>query len=141
MLIATNSGRTVVWKFNPSHDARGRFATRGGGGGGGGGRSAAGKAHFSASQVSPPKGVTTSSSFDKIGPRGPIHTTIWTGPKGRVELLSDKKGHFVMATTNTPVHTAMYGTKTVQGERSFPLGGSPGRSVKAYITEMFTHIV
>ena len=69
MLIATDS-KIKVWKFNPSHDARGRFATRGGGGGGRGGGGGGGSGAAKIERVF----VRTSGHFQGGISKGPGRT-------------------------------------------------------------------
>ena len=87
MLVATNAGTVKVWKFNPSHDARGRFASRGGGGGGGGGGGEGGAG--GGGTVAVPPGVTSSHVGDR---RSMYQTTTYTGPGGKVSLENRGQG-------------------------------------------------
>ena len=132
MLVATNSGRTRVWKFNPYHDSSsGQFSSGGGGSGKGNWEhtpilNAKGvKAfHDSALPTSVPSGVSKTDAFrhprgiTKDGRLGPSQTTVWKGPKGRVQLDTTLNEHKVTISTNTRfAPTVTYHTHTV-GEGS-----------------------
>ena len=103
MLIATNSGRTKVWKFNPYHDRSSGQFTSGGGGGSSAGHSRADiegstkAVHASLLPKTLPNGVTKgATSF------GPSSDLFGAGSRDVETTFHGSKGKAVFRTE--PVH-------------------------------------